>query len=62
MRSLLVAYSVLALFLTTSACGEDPDDVPRTVPPTSVPSMGAAPPANEPEAVPVKGSGPILDA
>jgi hypothetical protein len=40
MRSLLVAYAALALIVTTSGCGEgnDPDEIPRTVPPTSVPS------------------------
>jgi hypothetical protein len=49
MRSMLVLYSVFAVFLMTSACdnGADPDEVPRTVPPTAAPAVMPVPEAND---------------
>ena len=59
MRVLLALTGALAFVFMIAACddgnGDRPNDIPRTVPPTSVPSSEAVRP-------PIQGVGPIYEA
>jgi len=57
MRELIALSGALAFVFMLAACddGDRPNDVPRTVPPTSVPSSEAVGP-------PIQGVGPVYEA